>query len=469
MKLFDIVPEKFFSILSSPKKEIYSDCLFILYRDLKNNTSFGIDREIVLQTLMDYFEGLENKNIFDDEDETVKTSREEANFAIRKLKDSGWIDIDITTSYKQIINFTDYSIAFLEAMDKLIKNEKLEYQGYVYTIYSILFTGENNQYSVMLEQVYDNTNRLMTGLKSLNSNIKKYIDKITAQKSSEEIMKLHFEGYTQDIIDKGYHRLKTSDNVSKFRPRIIGKLEEIKRDSEYIKTACSQSVEMERHSSFEEAYEDIMNRINGIIYAFENMDTIINEIDRKNTHYIKASLTRVKYLLNSSKDLSGQVTDILKYMISVIESQNLDIKEDSMEEIENLFEFFSQSFIDEKSMYTVSEVKPEFKPQSIELLSNMSKQSRELKIKEVAERNKRRLSRENIDRFVLEMLGDREVINASMLPLNDINDFIKFIYILVYSKSRLVHYSIKRLNNEVRIKKFTFKDFEIWRKQNDGV
>lgn len=72
-----------------------------------------------------------------------------------------------------------------------MNNEGLEYQGYVYTIYSILFTKENTAYNIMLEQVYENTSKPVNGLKSLNSNIKKYIDIITTKKTPEEIMKLH--------------------------------------------------------------------------------------------------------------------------------------------------------------------------------------------------------------------------------------------------------------------------------------
>lgn len=290
MKLFDIIPPKFFTILSGSKKEIYSDCLFILYSDLKNSTSFGVDREIVVQTLMDYFEAFEDKSVFDDEDETLKTSREKANFVVRRLKDCGWLDVEDTTNYRQIINFTDYSIALLEAMKKLMNNEKLEYQGYVYAIYSILFGSEKIQESVVLEQVYDNTNRLMTGLKTLNSNIKKYIERITHQKTPQEIMDLAFNGYAQDIIDKGYHRLKTSDNVSKFRPRIIERLEELKKSREFIEKAAGQSLEMENRESLEEAIDEIIMRLNSVISAFENMDSVIEEIDRKNTQYIRASL-----------------------------------------------------------------------------------------------------------------------------------------------------------------------------------
>lgn len=464
MKLFDIIPDKFFSILASTNKEIYSDCLFILYSELKNNTSFGVDREIVIQTLVDYFEGATDKDLFYEEEESAKTSRDKANLVIRRLNECGWVDIETTTSYKQIVNFTDFSIPFLDTMDKLINNEKLEYQGYVYAIYSILFGNENIQYNVMLEQISDNTNRLMTGLKTLNSNIKKYIERITLQRSTEEIMKLHFEGYTQDIIDKGYHRLKTSDNVSKFRPKIIEKLEGFKRDKEFIASVCKQNIEMEKHKNLEEAHEDALNKLNTIVYAFENMDIIINEIDRKNSQYIRASLTRVKYLLNSSRDLSGQVNEIFKYVVAVIERDNLDIKEDYIEDIEKLFEMFSQGFVDEKSIYSSSEGKAAFVPQSIENKNNLSKAEREAKIKEVREINKNRMSRENVDNFVMNLLGEKNVVNASSINIVGVKDYIKLIYILIYSKSRIVKYRVKRLNNQINTGDFTFNDFEIWRK-----
>lgn len=464
LKLFEIIPEKFFSVLSSSKKEIYSDCLFILYRELKANTSFGIDREVVTDTFMDYFESLKDENLFAEEDETVRTSRDKANFVVRKLIECKWIDLEITTSYRQIINFEDYAVAFLETMEKLINNEKLEYQGYVYTIYSILMGSEDIQKSVMLEQVYDNTNRLMIGLKTLNSNIKKYIEKITQQKSADEIMKLHFEGYTQEISDKGYHRLKTSDNVSKFRPRIIQRLEEYKKDRDFLDQVCKENIEMEKYANYESASEDILFRLNHIIFSFSNMDEIIKEIDRKNTQYIRASLTRVKYLLNTAKDLAGQVTEILKYIVFSVERDHLEIKEDTIDDLAELFGFYPQSFIDEKSIYTPADNKGAFIPQSLESQNELTKEERERKIKEVMEKNKMRMSRENIDNFVLAVLKKKKVINASFLPLNEVKDYLRIIYILIYSKSRLVHYKIKRLENIVNLNGFSFHDFEIWRK-----
>lgn len=463
MKLFQSLPPNFFSILSSKNKEIYADCLFILYKVVSANTSFGIEKEIVAQALIDYFEDLEDKDIFSEEDSTIKSSREEANFILRRLEECGWVDIETTSNYIKILNLRDYAITILETFDRIMHNEGLEYQGYVYTIYSILFTKENTAYNIMLEQVSENTSKLINGLKSLNSNIKKYIDIITTKKTPEEIMKLHFEGYAQDIIDKGYHRLKTSDNVSKFRPRIIEKLEDIRKDSEFIKLVCKQNVDMEKAASFDEAYEKVTSSLNDTIKAFYNIDYIIDEIDRKNFQYIRASLTRVKYLLNTSRDLSGQVNEIFKYIVGMVEGNELDIKEDSLDSLSELFSFFSQSFIDGKSLYTSTEGKQAFVPQSIENI-NISKEERDKRIKEIKEKNKSRMSRENIDKYVLDILTDRKTVNGSMLPLKEMNDYIKLIYIIVYSKSKLVHYMIKKLNREVNINGFSFNDFEIWRK-----
>ena len=77
----------------------------------------------------------------------------------------------------------------------------------------------------MLLQILENTDLLITGLKNLNSNIKHYIDELTRHRTVAEIMDALFNDYITNIVDKAYHRLLTSDNVSKFRPEIIERLE----------------------------------------------------------------------------------------------------------------------------------------------------------------------------------------------------------------------------------------------------
>ena len=467
MKIFDILPENFFSPLSSSKKQVYADCIFIIFKQVSTNLSFGVEREIIIETLTDYFEGLEDKSIFSDEDETIKDSREEAGFILRRLEECGWIHIETTNSYVRIVNFHDYAVSVIQTLEKLLNNERLEYQGYIYTIYSILFNEEKSLTSVELKQIYDNTNMLISGLKTLNSNIKKYMENLTKHKTTEEIMKALFQDYKSNVIDKAYHRLKTSDNVSKFRPRIIERLEMLVGDSNFVELSSKELLDMEEAMSLEEGKEKIMELLSSVIYAFNNMDDIINDIDRKNTQYIKASLTRAKFLLNTSKDLSGQIKFILKYLTNCIKGDDLDIKEDTLEEIGDLFSLFPQSFIDENSLYAANEGKKSFTPQSLDE-SSISMEERKEKLELIKEKNKNRLSRENVNSFVKQCLGDNKVIKASNLPLNEVRDFMKLIYIRIYAKSKLVDYYVKKLDNVIDTNGYSFRDFEIWRKQPYG-
>ena len=81
---------------------------------------------------------------------------------------------------------------------------------------------------------------LITGLKNLSSGIKHYIDELTKYKTPAEIMDVLFNDYIENIVDKAYHRLLTSDNVSKFRPEIIERLESKSHSKAYVEKAGAE-------------------------------------------------------------------------------------------------------------------------------------------------------------------------------------------------------------------------------------
>lgn len=461
MKLFELLPDKFFSILSSSNKEIYADCIFLIYKTLNPFMSFGIEKEIIVDILTDYFSDA-NDISFIDEEEVMSDARSKANFIIRKFEECGWLERETDSNYVEKINLYDYAITFIETMDKLINNERLEYQGYIYTIYSLLISEENMLTSIMLEQVFDNSRKLINSLKSLNSNIHHYIDKITKLKNVEEIMQLHFNDYETNIVDKSYHRLKTSDNVSKFRPEIINRLESISKDSDLVKTICNQYLDLDKASTFEESYNIITKNLSDTINSLNSIDSIIREIDYKHNMYLRASLVRVKFMLNTSKDLGGQIYTLLKYIVSYARTNKLDFNHDDLPEELNIFEIFPQSFIDELSLYTVTEGRKTFIPQRLDKV--LSKKERNELIVEFNKKNSLRLNKKKIDEFILNQLGNKKVINASQLPLNTIDDFIKIMYVYVYGNSRFISYKIIRKYEVINFNGYKFNDFEIWRK-----
>ena len=70
MGLFSIIGESFFKPLTSSYKEVYLDCLNIIYECCKYQMSNSEEKSIVVERLSDYFEEPNQKNfVFEEEGE----------------------------------------------------------------------------------------------------------------------------------------------------------------------------------------------------------------------------------------------------------------------------------------------------------------------------------------------------------------------------------------------------------------
>lgn len=98
MKLFSRIPERFFSILTSPKKELYVQALFVLRQAFK--TELVIRREDLAAMLMNSLEDEMTDADFSEEareeGESVSSAglSAKAYLLLRKLKACGWIETD---------------------------------------------------------------------------------------------------------------------------------------------------------------------------------------------------------------------------------------------------------------------------------------------------------------------------------------------------------------------------------------
>lgn len=185
--LFGIIPKEFFTPLASPNRLVYWDCLCRLFQAMSAQLSFGIEREILVDELQFYFEQNQAAE-FEEDDINGMDSRKKANEMLRLLEKYGWLEVETDKSYVQRVNFYDYAVKVMKTLLEISDGRKVEYQGYIYTIYSLVRTNTDHP-AVVLQQIRDNTDMLITGLKNLNSNIKHYIDELTKHKTVAEIMK----------------------------------------------------------------------------------------------------------------------------------------------------------------------------------------------------------------------------------------------------------------------------------------
>lgn len=458
--LFEILPGTFFSPLSSPNRRVYWECLCRLFTAMQAQLSFGIERELLVDELQFYFEQNQAAE-FEEAEMNEKDPRRKANEMLRLLEKYGWLEVETDKSYVQRVNFHDYAVRMMKTLLEISDGKKVEYQGYIYTIYSLVRT-QTDHPAVVLQQIRDNTDMLITGLKNLNSNIKHYIDDLTRHKTVAEIMNALFNDYITNVVDKAYHRLLTSDNVSKFRPEIMERMENFGKSNSYI-TQTSEELSALREIPLEDAREAVYGILHEIIDAFRNMDDILQEINQKNTQYQRAAINRARFLLAGTEDVRGQLKEILLYTGELIEAKQYDLN--GIYEItylEELLRLFGSSFLDEKSLYSPMEGRKEFQPKELPM-EEPDLELRQDKLRKMAEKMRKILSPQRIEEYVDSIMKERKTMSASEFPLETTDDFMKLIYIRLYGTRKKMSYKIHRTDGAKNkaVGNYDFPDFKI--------
>lgn len=460
--IFTILPEDFFKPLCSKYKREYSDCIQLIFKSFKPELSYGVDRDVVLSVLEDYFDSMTQDMILDD-NEVLKDSRSKANAIIRGLKEAGWLEYEQGENHTINVVLLDYAIPLIESLNRIIREDEAEYQSIISGIYARLHSkeGYKKPYELILKGVAEDTERLISELKRLNNSIKKHVEKQTNEMTAGEILE-HFFKYHREIGSKAYLRMKTSDNVSFFRSAIIEKLEEMLSDGELMKAIQKGYMEIEQEKDEDKAYEMVVQMILGIKSAFFRLDEIIAEIDRKHAKYQKNAVMRAKFLLSTGNNIEGKISQILACMVKQLnEEAEQNLYDEAPEDLSRLFSLYPQGFLDNESQRAIPVSR---KIGTVDELGGdvlLSEEERAIYREAFKEKNRIQFSRKNINSYVENLLEGKERIKASSIPIESRRDMIRIIYISLYGNHRANCYKIERSNTRIKVKGFEFPDFEI--------
>lgn len=465
--LFDVVGESFFRPLASQFKSIYVDCLNIIYNSYRTELSYGADRDVMVAKLADYFENLGVSEIqFEDEEETLRDSKTKASTFLRKLKDYGWVEYDIGNDQKIRIIMPNHAVSFIQTINLVTNNEETEYQSEISAIYSLLTNEELllRPYVQVIKPVYDHTLSLFTGLKKLNTSIRKYIEELTADKTSEEILEAFFN-YHDEIGSKAYYRIKTSDNVSRFRNVIVSRLQDILGDQDRFELVAQGYMNVENKNDIDDAREDVHQMIADIINHFRSYDDIVEEIDKKNTKYIRNAVERARFLLLNSNNAEGKISKILQMMAYEFNrDEEVRLTEDASDDICALFNMFPQGFLSGESLKTIAISKKITDVDEIFDGFEMSEEERELRRMAIYEKNKNRFSKKNVTEFVNKLLENKPAVSASEIEVKSRRDMIRIIFISLYGHANKSEYIIIPKEEMIEKEGFRFRNFEIKRR-----
>lgn len=458
MNLFNVINGNFFNPLSSDSNNcIHSDCLLKIYDIYEHEVSYKLPRTVIKDTVLIY---LRDHHVSPDDE--YKTTDNYANAILRKFIEAGWIEEETdSNTYERQIIMTDNGIALAEFLQRLIKPPKEEYSSYIFTIYNTLKAREQWQkdpYVFALKDVYKNAKRLANSLKKLSTSIRSIIEKTVKEETLQSLTE-NLISYCDGDFIKEYSRLVKQQNIHVYRAKIRDMLGELKSEKYYdvIVTGCYCEEEL---SSEEDSFEMVDNMFKATLrFLSDDYDKIMSEIKRKINIYLTLAIGRARFLINHDENMNGYVEQVMKFFIEELGGNEPDMPLPG--EADGLFSIFTQSHIDTRSIsYPKSRrlIEQAEEVDDIPLTDEDILRTREEQMKEALDP----YSKENMKKFVLEIMGNKHELLARDIPIKEHSDLLASVSSAVYASENGFDIEIK--DGYIERNGFLLRDFVIRRK-----
>lgn len=466
-----MVPDNFFSLLASKNKRIYLASILQVFKVYETGTILGIDKKIVVDDLV-YFLDTNKNYLYDvedaeDEEANPQSKRDLANYILRRMEETGWIYVDVTNDYIEVLNFSDDAIIICEALlnaypqfeytdDELPEDfiNPNEYQGYIYRIYTLLTQKDNIDYALTFDLVYSDTKQLIRSLRRLDARMKDYITSVVENTDIKDLME-KLISYKNDIYDKSYSKLKIQDNIDRYRLKIITELEQMQENETIVRAISYNYAALSKND--DEAISKAIKRIDEVIDAFNAIEEFVSELDNKNRDYINSTIGKIKFLLSEEDNVVGKLNTILKYVHDTNKKGNID---KSLRLVDKLYEFPQlKVFNGESSLYTP---RGNYLRNYNQYLDDYDIGGFELD-EEFMKQFKNSYNEDEIKAFLEANMPIGVFIASSVLDYDcDRAMFLMVIYCIIYAAEHA--YDVKILNEFVDTRDYKIKNFEIRKK-----
>ena len=330
--IFSVLPASFFSPLASPNRDDYAACLLIFYR-LFQESPGGVERSALVARFAERY--IDSGRLPDSEEneaaasadaeetelaaEGLDPARISATRTLRILVAAGWMGEETLSDFTRMITIAANAKPFFDALDLTERGGNLEYESHIVAIYSSLCgdaAAEHGHHAVL--NAHYHLNLLVDSLKVLSQKIRSHYERLLEESSGAEIpdiLRLHYDRYLEEVVDRSYARLKTSDNLSRYRPKITRAVNGFLADEAWMDKTASALALLRREGS-----EDGRRRLSGLLEDIRDqlraLDPTLDEIDRRNMLYARSSLERIRSRLRSDGSAAGRLTAIARAVAS---------------------------------------------------------------------------------------------------------------------------------------------------------
>ena len=431
MQLRNEIPDTFWSLFRSVNRDIYIEALLCINEEYQYNNYF-LTREVCIQVLGDMNARKRFKLQWEENETEFDMLETPSSRILNWLLKTGWLKRieDYQTLVTNIV-IPDYSAVFIDAFERLSSEDMQDTEIYIQNVYATLFSFKNDSRANlgMLRTALVNTKRLNKALQDMLHNMDKFFARLLEQNNYEDLLREHLDGYVEEIVQKKYHILKTSDNFYIYKMDITKCLRDMREDEEWIEEIRTRAAQMG------DTKDDVLDLLDQIERGFDDIEHRIANMDKEHAKYVRATVTRLNYLLSGETDTKGLVVQLLNKMAA----EEDPVEQDAM--IRQTGERMNLSLLEilsEKSLYKRRRPRTDFisKMAPDQALPDLDKDD-VLKLNRI----QMRYSRSQIEEFI-ESYMDGEVMDASKISLMDEEAFEKLILAYDYSTRKNSKYMV---------------------------
>lgn len=455
-KLFEILPENLFSILSSYKpskrknKFVYAGALFVLYKAFK--TELQLKRDKLCEMLQ---ENLASELLDSDFSDELKNDEENnisglSRFLVRKLQETGWIEFERGQDFEEYVILPAYNIRLLKTFSELT-NDKIESTfSYVYDTYSILKTADSERedkakyvYNAVFSAV-KNTNSLCELLSTVYHNINNFCKKQSELNTANDVLSEHYDKFYSTIIEKYIQPLKIQESIPKYKMDIVAIIDKWLFDIELLDQMAQYSYKDKNFDTLQACNEDIRTKllfIKDSYLGFQN--NFIRLIDDKVRKYTKTTTQKLIALTNSDSNLKGNLQYIMRYL-----SQNRE-DEYVLDLVNTSFRFSNQSYLSSNSLY--SRKKNNERNRNNRLQQEEPTDLTELIKSEIDAKQNSKFSKKKVREFAQDAFGSKRLVDTSEMKIDTDDKFILSLLMVVNASDKKCFYKVEFTNEQLNV------------------
>ena len=484
-RLFDIISPTLFNPLVAPGARIYAEVLLRLLDETQRH-NLPLSRNLVLNMISDVLSMPDALSLTADAvsaekvaltDDSMDAIEARARDILNYLKRCGWLKEEQQKDYTRTYILPSYSFRLLWVLRDIASQETLPLAGLICSIHDLLHaTEEKGNAHIRLPEAYRQTLYLLNGLKELQHNIGTHIEQVLSQLEASAVLDQFFT-YRNEIIDRAYHQLRTTDHVSRFRPAVLQSLSNLEEGDELKQAARrmqkvapqrvgspptpsgapSLSVPTEKSPngaqeglengtesqagisknedvlSVEAATNQLLMQINEIRHRFESVDLLLQAIDTRHSQFVDSAVRTVELHLAANTTTSGQLHAILS---NILADESASASEPLPDLYDPLVNLFHLSLIDADSLAPASRAPTRFMPDPIEEIT-LSDEEITKAYQRTLGHLTRAISRERVRHFAKARLNKKDKMRGSDIPLSGPEELPLLIYLRAYGDGSL--------------------------------